>query len=250
MGRYSGDFVTDGFQRLATIVRIGTLHKARILALSVVALLSACERATGARSQSEVVAGPAQRAALWRETAISMLNQGRCADVRWVLQAVPAGQVNEDWYGLKAMGEAACWAHSHASADREAAFKAIDQGLKRYPDSAALVSEKGALFETFGNLAEAMPLYNAAKVKAAENLKKNPRSRTDWGVLNRMSKRLHLPPPALLPNDAVAIEPSSDLVEGRPAWQAEASRLIATGNWRDAARPITTLPTPMTLPAI
>ena len=211
-----------------------------VLAVSAVVLFAACQRGVNAHSSSSAIAARAQRPVSWRAEAIAMLNERRCAGARQVLQGVPATQVTEDWYELKAMGEAACWSQSHAPADKQAALAAIDEGIKRYPESASLIADKGAVLESFGNVAAAIPLYQVAHAKAAQSLKRQPTSRTNWNVLNDMSRRLRLPPPAPLPSDLDSVESTNDIEEGRPQWQAEASRLIAagmvTGNCHEAIR--------------
>src|SRR5258708_1448135 len=210
------------------------------LLLSALLLAIACRRGVSVTSQASAVSDEAVHRSSWRDKAIRMLNEGRCRDVRQVLQTVPATQVTEDWYALRAMGEAACWSQSHAPAERQAALAAIDEGIQRYPESAPLVADKGAILESFGNVAAAIPLYQVAHAKAAQNLKRQPASRTNWNVLNSMSRRLRLPPPAPLPSDLDSVESTNDIEEGRPPWQAEASRLIAagmmTGNCYEAIR--------------
>lgn len=208
-----------------------------ILALVVVGC-AACDAGVRASSPPAPPSSGVEGAS-WRENAIRTLNQGNCDATRSTLHAVRPNEMTEDWFKLKAMSDAACWTRSHSPADKDAAFAAITNGLTRYPDSASLLAEKGALFETFGNTAEALSVYHAARDKAEENLRKKPSSSSDRDVLNRTSRRLHLGLPAPTLSRQAQIEPATDLEDGRPDWQVEASRLIATGmTGNDCAAPI------------
>src|SRR5258708_4673849 len=105
--------------RSSWVVRAVMSNK-HIFAISTFALLAACERGVNANSPSATVSARERRTVSWRAEAIAMLNERRCAGARHVLQGVPATQVTEDWYALRAMGEAACWSQSHAPAERQA----------------------------------------------------------------------------------------------------------------------------------
>jgi hypothetical protein len=142
-----------------------------------------------------------------------MLDTGRCMEARDILRKVPAARMSEDWYQLEGMADIACWSRSHAAADKDAALAAVADGLSRYPESAALVAEKGAIYETTGDVIGARALYQLAYVKAAANLEKNPQSRMDRDVLERTGRRLQLAFPAPLRLERHTRRPSREHVE-------------------------------------
>jgi tetratricopeptide (TPR) repeat protein len=126
-----------------------------------------------------------------------------------------------------------CWGQSHSDSDKTAALQVIDAGLKRYPESALLMGNKGALLETFGDLDGAKRLYDEAYRKSKAHLRTHPESRKDQYVLERIGRRLGgqelaTPVVTLLPVD------TKGLLDARPPWQQETSRRMAANDCQGA----------------
>src|SRR5918911_1345828 len=115
----------------------------------------------------------------WHDEGVRLLESGRCTELRTLLDGVPQEQRTEEWYVLSAMDEALCWTRTRMGKHKAAALQAIESGITRYPDSALLIANKGALLETFGDVDAAMRLYNEAYSRSKEHLRDQPDSRTD-----------------------------------------------------------------------
>jgi len=207
---------------------------ASVLVWPVALLLASCEKIAGGDvTPPKTVTSVAVRNT-WDEHAIQLLTANRCDDLRSFLTTIPDAKINERWYRLRTLGEAMCWTHSRSERDKRSAFQAVDEGIARYPTSAGLVAAKGGLMQLFGNAPEARALYDRARKMAEANLRANPNSWEDRSVLADLTGRR----PQGLAQQAPArdgdVNPGSDLVDSRPAWQQETWRLITQDNCRGA----------------
>jgi len=205
---------------------------------------TACGRETihGGSSPPTTVVPPSARKQSWVERGIGLLRANRCDDLRAFLQSIPKSEVSEEWYELRALGEGTCWSRSHLESDKHAAFSTIEEGINRYPQSALLIADKGALLEMFGDAVGAQSFYERAAQVATENLRRNPQSRNDRYVLRRLGKQL--PPLSATPLDTTGTTSSVDLTDARPAWQQRAWQLLAADNCKAAVDYLNANPRP------
>jgi len=195
---------------------------------------TACDRSTlQPSSPPKPTVSASERPQSWVARGVSLLQAGRCADLRALLKTVPPSQISEQWYELRGLGEAMCWSHSRRDADKRPALSAIEEGMQRYPNSASLIADKGGLLEMFGDVAGAQPFYERAAQVATANLRRKPQSQNDRDVLRRLGKPQ--PPESAAPSQAMTTpSAATDLADARPAWQQRTWQLIAADDCKSA----------------
>jgi|GEM_PF-5158254 len=225
--------------RLLTRFPIATMtaRTTTVLVLFSVTILlggSACDRPSlSPASRLTLTASAPDRSPSWLERGISLLVAKRCVDLRAFLKGIPASEVSAKWYELRGLGEAMCWSHSRSDEDKRAALSAIDEGMRRYPESAFLIADKGGLLEMFGDAKGAQAFYDRAAKVATMNLRRNPQSRDDRFVLRRLGKEQ--PPLSSVQSPTMTMANSAtDLEDGRPAWQQRTWQLIVARDCKGA----------------
>ena len=214
--------------------------RTRIAVVFFCALVSACRRG-GAATPVVAASSPTNVASRsWIDHGMILIRDGKCEDLRALLVTVPEKARVEEWYELRGLGEASCWSHSHSETDKTSALSAFDAGMARYPNSALLIADEGAVWQTFGDSARANKLYEQARLMALANLKRNPQSRYDRYVVRRTEKALGLAPSPLPAAERPADSPPTQDLQERSGWQGEAWRFITKDDCKGAIRFLTT----------
>jgi hypothetical protein len=195
---------------------------------------SACDRPSVPPSApSTMTAFTSDRSPSWIEHGNSLLVAKRCGELRAFLRGIPASEVSAKWYELRGLGEAMCWSYSRNDVDKRAALSSIDEGMRRYPEAAFLIADKGGLLEIFGDTKGAQSFYDRAVQVATTNLRRNPESREDRFILRHLGKEqspltsVQLPT-MTMPNSA------TDLEDARPEWQQRTWQLIVARDCKGA----------------